>query len=199
MTPNSILATDGQGEELMQTPLNAEQFAAECKQIVAKNTGDTAHRLLDHLVTNLLSNLGYSEGMAIFMNNVTAYHKSIYLCGPINGCTDEECRNWREYVKAQWPGICIDPMVRDYRGREAEAFREIVELDKIDVAEADILLVNYDKPSVGTSMEILFAWQLGKRVIVVCRDDAVISPWLRYHAHHLTNSFDEALKVAGSA
>lgn len=122
--------------------------------------------------------------------------KSIYLCGPINGCTDQECRDWREYVKSLWLGKCIDPMARDYRGREAEAYREIVELDKIDVAEADILLVNYYKPSVGTSMEILYAWQLGKRVIAVCPRDAVISPWLRYHAHHLAHSFDEALIIA---
>lgn len=125
--------------------------------------------------------------------------KSLYLCGPINGCTDEECKDWRGYVVEVWDGRCIDPMVRDYRGREAEAYREIVELDKIDVAEADIILVNYDKPSVGTSMEILYAWQLGKRVIVVCPETAVISPWLRYHAHHIVHHFDDALKIAAAA
>jgi nucleoside 2-deoxyribosyltransferase len=125
--------------------------------------------------------------------------KTIYLCGPINGCTDEECRDWRELVKSKWLGRCIDPMVRDYRGREQEAYREIVELDKIDVAESDIILVNYDKPSVGTSMEVLYAWERGKRLIVVCRPDAVISPWLRYHAHHLVHSFDEAIETAKAA
>lgn len=125
--------------------------------------------------------------------------KSLYLCGPINGCTDEECTNWREEIKAQWLGLCIDPMVRDYRGRETEAYQEIVELDKIDVASADIILVNYDRPSVGTSMEILYAWERGKRIIVVCRGDAVISPWLRYHSHHLVHSFAEALAIARAA
>lgn len=118
---------------------------------------------------------------------------TIYLCGPINGCTDAEANDWRSAVKAQWLGKCIDPMKRDYRGKEAEAFREIVELDKIDVATCDVMLVNYDKPSVGTSMEILYAWERGKRVVVVCRSDAVISPWLRYHAHYLAHSFDDAL------
>ena len=121
--------------------------------------------------------------------------KSIYLCGPINGCSDEECKDWRAYVAQRYSGICVDPMVRDYRGREAEAFREIVELDKIDVASCDVILVNYDKPSVGTSMEILYAWQLGKRIIVVCHPDTVISPWMRYHAHHIVNSFDAALGI----
>lgn len=124
----------------------------------------------------------------------------VYLCGPINGCTDSEAKDWREWVKANGPSrwSYIDPMVRDYRGRETEAFREIVELDKIDVASSDVLLVNYDKPSVGTSMEVLFAWQLGKRVVVVCRPDAVISPWLRYHAHTICHSFDVALEVLGA-
>jgi len=121
--------------------------------------------------------------------------KTVYLCGPINGCTDSEASDWRESVKRAYAGPTIDPMVRDYRGREAEAFREIVELDKIDVASSDVILVNYDKPSVGTSMEVLYAWQLGKRVIVVMREDAVVSPWLRYHATNLVHSFDAAIRL----
>lgn len=117
----------------------------------------------------------------------------VYLCGPINGCTDEECKDWREYVKSKIPNT-IDPMRRDYRGKEATAYREIVELDKIDVASCDVLLVNYDKPSVGTSMEVLYAWERGKQVIVVCRKDTNLSPWMRYHAHKIVHSFDEALE-----
>lgn len=198
MTAPSTLATDGLAGGHTQTPLSPAEFAQECRAAAALG-GDKAHHALDRLVTEHLSSLGFSEGMEIFMENVTPAHKSLYLCGPINGCTDEECKDWRAYVTEAWPGRCIDPMVRDYRGREAEAYREIVELDKIDVAEADIILVNYDKPSVGTSMEIIFAWQLGKRVIVVCREDAIISPWLRYHAHHLCHSFDDAMTVARAA
>lgn len=123
----------------------------------------------------------------------------LYLCGPINGCNDTEAKDWRAYVRSKWCGVCLDPMVRDYRGREAEAFREIVELDKVDVASADIVLVNYDRPSVGTSMEILYAWERGKLIIVVCAPGVTVSPWLRYHAHHFTTSFDDALQIAGAA
>lgn len=122
--------------------------------------------------------------------------KTLYLCGPINGCTDAECNDWRAFVKGLWAGNTLDPMRRDYRGREAESFREIVELDKIDVARADCILVNYDKPSVGTSMEILYAWQLGKPVVVVCKPDAVISPWLKYHSHKIVHSFGDATSAA---
>lgn len=122
--------------------------------------------------------------------------KTLYLCGPINGCTDEEAKGWRELVKASWPGRCIDPMRRDYRGQEAERYVEIVELDKIDVDEADYILVSYDKPSVGTSMEILYAWERGKPVIIVCRPDANLSPWLRYHSHAIVHSYTDALETA---
>jgi nucleoside 2-deoxyribosyltransferase len=117
----------------------------------------------------------------------------VYLCGPINGCTDEECKDWREMVKARLPDT-LDPMRRDYRGREVECVNEIVEGDKEDIRECDVFLVNYDRPSVGTSMEVLLAWQQDKPVIVVHKPDAVISPWLRYHSTKFFTSFDDAIK-----
>lgn len=120
--------------------------------------------------------------------------KTIYLCGPINGCTDEECKDWREFVKADWgPQHCLDPMRRDYRGREAESVNEIVTLDKVDIANSDALLVNYDKPSVGTSMEVYIAFTTGRLVVVVAAPGANISPWLRYHSHAILPTFAAAL------
>lgn len=116
----------------------------------------------------------------------------VYLCGPINGCTDSECTDWREATKLYFPNS-IDPMVRDYRGKEAEAYREIVELDKRDIRNSDVILVNYDKPSVGTSMEVFYAWTLGIPVVVVAAKDARISPWLRYHSTCIVHSFSDAL------
>lgn len=113
----------------------------------------------------------------------------VYLCGPINGCTDAECNDWRSAVKQFFPAS-VDPMKRDYRGRETESYREIVDLDKRDVRSVDVVLVNYDKPSVGTSMEVLYAWSIGKPVIVWCAPDARISPWLRYHSTAIVHSLD---------
>lgn len=121
----------------------------------------------------------------------------VYLCGPINGCTDAEAKDWREYVKSKLSDT-LDPMRRDYRGREAECVNEIVELDKIDVMKSDVLLVSYDKPSVGTSMEVLYAFERGKSVVVVARPEASISPWLRYHSHRIVNSFAEAIEYINS-
>lgn len=117
----------------------------------------------------------------------------VYLCGPINGCTDAEAKDWRNFVKTRIRDT-LDPMRRDYRGKEAESYREIVELDKIDVERCGAVLVNYDKPSVGTSMEIYHAWLRHIPVVVVCRPETVISPWLRYHATKFCHSFDDAIR-----
>jgi nucleoside 2-deoxyribosyltransferase len=116
----------------------------------------------------------------------------VYLCGPINGCTDAEASDWREAVKKHFPDA-VDPMKRDYRGKEAESYREIVDLDKRDVRSVDVVLVNYVKPSVGTAMETFYAWTLGTPVVLWCAPDAVLSPWLRYHSTSIVHSLDAAV------
>ena len=119
--------------------------------------------------------------------------KYIYLSGPILGCTDEECKNWRRHAKLNLTSPAIDPMIRDYRGRQQDFVKEIVEQDKRDIDMCTHLLVNYDKPSVGTSMEILYAWENKKIVIVVIPKDITVSPWLTYHSHKIFNSLNEAI------
>jgi nucleoside 2-deoxyribosyltransferase len=118
--------------------------------------------------------------------------QKVYLGGPINGCNDVECKEWREHVKIFYPKA-IDPMVRDYRGREAECFQEIVELDKEDIRNADVLLVSYSKPSVGTSMEIFYAWTLGKPIVLWCKEGENLSPWLLYHCTAIVHSLTDAM------
>jgi hypothetical protein len=122
-------------------------------------------------------------------------NKVVYLCGPINGCTDEECKDWRYYVQKYLRYPTLDPMTRDFRGREDECNEEIVEGDKADIDIATHILVNYDKPSVGTSMEIIYAWERNKKIIVVAKADTRISPWLKYHSHQIVHSFDQAIKL----
>lgn len=86
-------------------------------------------------------------------------------------------------------------MARDYRGRELEPgiAAEIVENDKADIVASDILLVYYDKPSVGTSMEILFSHGLSKRIILVDKSDKPLSPWLIYHCPEIYKTLDQAI------
>lgn len=118
----------------------------------------------------------------------------IYLCGPINACSDSEATDWREYAKAHLSCETLDPMRRDYRGRGAECVNEIVELDKLDVLTCSALLVFHPKPSVGTSMEVLFAWGLHKPIVVVDVSGKPISPWMVYHATVIMSSVDEAIE-----
>jgi hypothetical protein len=71
----------------------------------------------------------------------------------------------------------------------------LVEEDKIDIAMCDVVLVNFDSPtspSIGTSMEVLLAWQNNKRVIVVS-EKYTENPWLVYHSHNIYRTMDEAL------
>jgi predicted Rossmann-fold nucleotide-binding protein len=125
--------------------------------------------------------------------------KTIYLCGPIMGCTDSEANDWRTLVKGLWAGRVLDPMRRDYRGRELESFEEVVKLDKVDVHQSDALIVNFPGPSVGTAMEIYMAFEMGKLVVVVVSEGTRISPWLRYHSHVIVNSFEQAVQRVAEA
>lgn len=107
----------------------------------------------------------------------------VYLAGPIRGCTDEECRGWREKAKRLLSGCDIlDPMVRDYRGKEGDNVVAIVEGDLEDIRNSDFLLVNASQASWGTPMEVVYARAvLGTRVVAFGAGDSP-SPWLAYHA-----------------
>lgn len=110
---------------------------------------------------------------------------NVYLCGPINGCSDDDATAWRNWLKKEFLRErfeFIDPMDRDYRGREEEFAREIVELDKRDIRICDAVVCMHVRPSVGASMEVFFAWALGIPVIVIDESGVPLSPWLRYHA-----------------
>lgn len=125
--------------------------------------------------------------------------KTIYLCGPIMGCTDCEANDWRTTVKGLWDGLVLDPMRRDYRGRELESFEEVVKLDKVDVHQSDALIVNFPGPSVGTAMEVYMAFEMGKLVVVVAPPGIRMSPWLRYHSHAIVGSFTDAVDYVRNA
>lgn len=109
--------------------------------------------------------------------------KTIYLAGPIHGLSDKECITWREMAKVLWNGPTLDPMRRDARGQEwnQKVIKDVVEQDKQDIAIADGVLVYYTMPSVGTSMEILFAWMLRKPIALVNVTPDALSIWLSYH------------------
>jgi len=77
--------------DALPTPINSkeaigpEKFAEICRGIVTQHEGHEAHRMLDREVTNLLTSLGYGEGMEIFINHVGPYHNTLILKGMEDG------------------------------------------------------------------------------------------------------------------
>lgn len=122
---------------------------------------------------------------------------NVYLAGRIAGCSDSECNDWRSSAKSLLNCNTLDPMVRDGRNVKMtpEIAKSIVEGDKLDIDNSDIVLVYYEKPSVGTSMEILYAWQEGTPVIIVSEKETSLSPWLTYHSYRIFKSLEEACKA----
>ena len=117
----------------------------------------------------------------------------VYLCGGINALTDEQCNDWREYVMAQLPTLAfLNPMRRDYRGKEDQMYSRIMSGDIRDIILSQLILVNATRPSWGTAMEIVYAKLYGKPIIVFT-GNAPISPWLRCHCTGIVGSIDEAI------
>ena len=127
-----------------------------------------------------------------------AQSKSIYLCGPIMDATSEESKTWRQRAKERLAGafILLDPMRRDFRDREIDSANEIVEFDLQDIRNADMILVNYAKTSIGTSMEVFYAaHDLGKFVIAFSPYEyREMSPWMVKYCTKVLPDLDSALE-----
>ena len=108
--------------------------------------------------------------------------RSIYLSGPIMDENAGQAREWRNTAKALLGDKfrLLDPMRRKFVDREVDSANEIVEFDLRDVREADLILVNYNKPSIGTSMEVFYAAHVLGKFIVAFSPFAYrdCSPWM---------------------
>lgn len=121
----------------------------------------------------------------------------VYLAGPINGCSDDECSDWRSYIGDRLKGNdfeMVDPMRRDFRGIEGDHTAEIVEGDKFDIRHSDVFVANAWQVSAGTSMEIMYAYRDGLAPIIIIPKGNKVSPWIRYHSHVIVNTLDEAIQ-----
>jgi nucleoside 2-deoxyribosyltransferase len=123
--------------------------------------------------------------------------KTIYLSGPI---MDEHlgiAREWRETVKKLLGDHfnLLDPMRRNFQDRAVDSANEIVEFDLQDVRDADIILVNYNKPSIGTSMEVFYAsHDQGKFVVAFSPFEfKECSPWMVRYCTKIVGSLEESV------
>jgi nucleoside 2-deoxyribosyltransferase len=123
--------------------------------------------------------------------------KKIYLCGPIMDEHPEAAATWRERARRQLGDgfVLLDPMRRNFKDREVDSANEIVEFDLQDVRDADIVLVNYSKTSIGTSMEVFYAaHDLGKFVVAFSpfsfKD---CSPWMVRYCTKILPTLQDAV------
>jgi nucleoside 2-deoxyribosyltransferase len=105
-------------------------------------------------------------------------------------------REWREVAKSLLCGSfrLLDPMRRKFVDRQVDSANEIVEFDLQDVRDADIVLVNYSKPSIGTSMEVFYAaHDLGKFVVAFSAlEFKDCSPWMARYCTKILPSLETA-------
>ena len=143
----------------------------------------------NNIVNELLT-----EGYRKFM----AYSKTkiMYLSGPIMDEHLGHAREWRQSAKKLLGDDfkTLDPMRRKFIDRQVDSANEIVEFDLQDVRDADIILVNYNKPSIGTSMEVFYAsHDLGKFVVAFSpfgfKD---CSPWMVRYCTKILPTLEDA-------
>jgi nucleoside 2-deoxyribosyltransferase len=138
---------------------------------------------------------------------------TVYLAGPV-AHADGGGAGWRETIQ-QFYGDEYDfrdPLSKYnvpaddltlVEGRshpdtpETVGTREIVEDDKTLLKESDAVLVGYSAVrSVGTPMEVMWAFERAYPIAVWVRDEtpiADLSPWYRFHAGAITNDAEMAL------
>ncbi len=123
--------------------------------------------------------------------------KTIYMCGPIMDELADGAREWRQTATARLSNqfTILDPMRRNFKDREVDSANEIVEFDLQDVRQADILLVNYSKASIGTSMEVFYAaHDLGKFVVAFSPFDFQnCNPWMVRFCTKILPSLERAI------
>lgn len=129
--------------------------------------------------------------------------KTIFLAGPMRGFSTGSAREqtlaWRHEISDKLKDIFI--VKHAYRGRELkETFPDskgAVIRDKQDILNSDIVIVNdsFENASmIGTSMEVLLAFQNNKPIIVF-GDAHKGDYWLDYHATLRVKNLQEACNI----
>ncbi len=127
--------------------------------------------------------------------------QTIYLAGAIDKVPPEFATTWRQKAKEVLSEQyrVLDPTFgKDLfmPGANSVVYepREIVEPDLAAIRSSDIILAEIsrkDIPYHGTSMEIAYSYQWGKRIYVWggCK-----SYWVRYHATQIFKTLEDALE-----
>jgi nucleoside 2-deoxyribosyltransferase len=124
--------------------------------------------------------------------------KSIYLCGPIGGCSYKECTDWRKYVANNIGEdiLALSPMrAKEYLSNETNiklsyettilsSAVSITARDRNDIMNCDLLFVNLlaaTKITIGSMIELGWADAWRKPIVLIMEPDNI-------HNHPIVNS-----------
>jgi nucleoside 2-deoxyribosyltransferase len=139
------------------------------------------------------------------------FKPSLYMAGPITGCTYDGAVNWRNLFASMLPEVnCISPM-------RSKAFLEqdgilgpcgqhpltteqgIFTRDLYDVRRCDLLIANFlNCPcvSIGTVFEIAIAYELHKPIITIMEKENIhVHPFIEAAQGFTTSSIDAAAEL----
>lgn len=125
----------------------------------------------------------------------------VYLAGPITGCNEFQVHQWREDIKHKYGKNldCIDPSTFiDPSGESldqiATTASQIVEADLLSIRQADGLLANMWRESIGSAIGVVHANLAGKPV-VVADPNHLESKTLAFYADAVEDAPLKAAKV----
>jgi len=142
--------------------------------------------------------------------------KTIYLSGPITGCTYKGCTDWRKQVATELASDVVG--VSPLRGKDYLAHmtsmphthenvmstqRGIMARDRYDTMHTDALFANLlgtEIVSIGTCMEIAWADMLRKPIIMVIEPDGNLHdhPMVREAASYRVETLEEGVALANA-
>lgn len=127
----------------------------------------------------------------------TGYH--LYLAHPFD--SRHKIRKWELELEQKYSiNICnpfydidrkdIDAIDAGTAKRYAVSPTEVVERDLHALAAIPAVIAIVDgSTSYGTPMEIVYAYNEGKKIYIICTNGHHEHPWLRYHADEIFTSF----------
>jgi transcriptional regulator NrdR family protein len=116
----------------------------------------------------------------------------VYLAGPISACNSEQRDVWRSDLKRGFSEEFefIDPT--DKLIADDGSDFEVVQADAEAIRQADAVLANMWRESIGTSFGILHAHMAGK-IVVVCDPNLIRSRMLAFYADAVERNLPAAL------
>ena len=121
----------------------------------------------------------------------------IYLAGPISGCNEQQRDQWRKTIKEDNSRISrrcefSDPV--DELGPGARIPHEVVAADIRAIEDADGVLVNMWRESIGTAIAVSHAYHAG-RPVVVSDPNHLSNRALAFYADAVVDDPRKGLKV----